>query len=566
MFNATLEDYFKLAKILCKIEPDDLREIEEMPESDALIALKFFLAPEKKALNLLKVFYSDYKPDAGYATIAENVVLDEKGNLSASLGELPIDPIFAKFMSDPKFRFNEVVYKAVGDTAKRGYRIEISAERYLTKFGAKNLDGYFTYLRKYDITDYKEIERCIDALNLEPDSKEEENLMANPAFFHDFLMRFNELDLVTREITDNRKKEVYKCVINPNKSISQIMMDRGLSAEEIAEKLKDDVKGEIYIGNSEIFYAETIGLRPSQEDAFFIGEAIEPKNTQHTAAIMQEQILGLATKIEKFQKEFGMNGGSTLIVADYSPDQILTIANCGDSKAVVFIKTPDGAVDAFEFTAEHDLEDFVEKTRIEKSGGVIKKGRVRYSDAKGGGLAMTRSLGDTKFQSANGEGLISHESDVYVYDIAKILGAYPQGSRAFLLLSCDGLYESLSGKPGKVVNKDFYAGALRENTVIENPAQYLLERALALDSADNNTVLFTEITNRPNKRLKMAVADGHINAEIAQTVITELSKEMLVNNQAKVVVPENGFSIFSPSSSLGSAKITQNQNNGILVY
>lgn len=170
--------------------------------------------------------------------------------------------------------------------------------------------------------------------------------------------------------------------------------------------------------------------------------------------------------------------------------------------------------------------------RIEGNGGSVEKeGENRNRVNKR--LMIARSFGDHSDRyTSNGKKLISYQPDIYQYDILKILKGDSSNSQAFLMTSCDGMYDHDVG------DEATYAKALEDwfknkNEVQEkwknNVAEYLRDYAIALGSQDNVTVCFSDITKAPTKPLVVGVFDGHGSSVISSTVAKLLGEDLLEN-------------------------------------
>ncbi len=327
---------------------------------------------------------------------------------------------------------------------------------------------------------------------------------------------------------------------------------------------KKDVTGTTKKGGIDFHYSEAIGNRFSQEDSFIIGEGKNNWPSAEAPHLMEKAFNELGEKIRKYCSNKKSEAGSTALLTHYSTDQKLTIANLGDSRAVLFIKKSDGSFDWIRLTNDQEPDDILEKARIEKNGGSV-------SDAKNNdfprvkniydqpSLSVARSFGDTKFEgvlegtgndgytyfSTNNKKLISYKPDIYQYDIRKILAEQGEGAEVFLLNSCDGLYDYGKG------NETTYAEALKnwsnnENDLQEkwgcNIAEYLRDYALALGSKDNITVCFSNITEAPSKSVFNGVFDGH-DGKIVSSIAAKVLKDQLLTPDSIIHSPIEGVGL-----------------------
>jgi serine/threonine protein phosphatase PrpC len=137
--------------------------------------------------------------------------------------------------------------------------------------------------------------------------------------------------------------------------------------------------------------------------------------------------------------------GSTACIAVVSDIDHLTVANVGDSRAVLLRRNASGALVADGVTVDHKPTLPGETRRILLKGGRVHA--LSYDDGPDGpvrvwlgredspGLAMSRSVGDTVGKRAG----VSSEPDVYSATLEP-------GADALLVLATDGLWEFCSGE------------------------------------------------------------------------------------------------------------------------
>ena len=107
-------------------------------------------------------------------------------------------------------------------------------------------------------------------------------------------------------------------------------------------------------------------------------------------------------------------------------------ANAGDSRTIIY--TTDGSVIAMSTDHKPDME--TEKSRIQKAGGYVSEGRVNDN------LNLSRAIGDLEYKKNPAlkpeQQIISAFPDIVSIPIEK--------SHGFVLMGCDGIWETLSGK------------------------------------------------------------------------------------------------------------------------
>uniref|UniRef100_A0A8R1DT06 PPM-type phosphatase domain-containing protein n=1 Tax=Caenorhabditis japonica TaxID=281687 RepID=A0A8R1DT06_CAEJA len=74
-------------------------------------------------------------------------------------------------------------------------------------------------------------------------------------------------------------------------------------------------------------------------------------------------------------------------------NNIIYVANIGDSKAVVARKKEDGSFSPLCLTVDHNPMAHDERMRIQKTGAIVKDGRIN------GVIEVSRSIGDVPFKS-----------------------------------------------------------------------------------------------------------------------------------------------------------------------
>ncbi|MDX2083217.1 MAG: PP2C family protein-serine/threonine phosphatase, partial [Rickettsiales bacterium] len=246
--------------------------------------------------------------------------------------------------------------------------------------------------------------------------------------------------------------------------------------------------------------------------------------------LLKREMENFGSKVSEICDFSSLSDGSTANIIHYSTDQILTIGNCGDSRAVLFIIGDDGNFYYKRLTNDHDPEDIIEKARVENiEAGRVSDGRI-WGDNRIG-LSLSRSFGDLPI-SADRQRLISQEVDIYQYDIAKIKQKYGAGSKIFLMNSCDGMYDNSRS------NEKIYAAALKNWHEQEslrmkwknNPAEYLRDFSMALGSVDNITTCFFDITLAPTQPIINGIFDGHCGDRVSSLAADYFGKTLLQEN------------------------------------
>ncbi|KAK3715046.1 hypothetical protein QZH41_012112 [Actinostola sp. cb2023] len=129
--------------------------------------------------------------------------------------------------------------------------------------------------------------------------------------------------------------------------------------------------------------------------------------------------------IEASKETPTLRDGSTA-VSVLVADDVLYVANLGDSKALLCRCNEEGKISVVPLTKDHSPSEYNERMRIQKAGGLVKDGRVQ------GILEVSRSFGDGRFKHC---GVISTP------DIKRC--TLTQNDK-FLVLACDGLWKGFS--------------------------------------------------------------------------------------------------------------------------
>eukprot|EP00536_Pseudo-nitzschia_multiseries_P012113 jgi/Psemu1/244287/estExt_Genewise1.C_4450029 len=134
-----------------------------------------------------------------------------------------------------------------------------------------------------------------------------------------------------------------------------------------------------------------------------------------------------------------IHAGATAVVAVMT-GQVLTVANAGDSRAVLCRrrKTADGGHYAFPLSYDHKPSQTHEKNRILRSGGFVNHfGRIN------GNLNLSRSIGDLKYKQVPGipphHQMITAEPDIMQITL-------DPNEDEFLILGCDGIWDCLTNE------------------------------------------------------------------------------------------------------------------------
>jgi len=138
----------------------------------------------------------------------------------------------------------------------------------------------------------------------------------------------------------------------------------------------------------------------------------------------------LDEQMKKDEELSNSEAGSTAVISLIT-DDLLYIANCGDSRAII---SSNGVAKALSTDHKPTLPD--EKTRILNSGGFVQSGRVN------GQLAVSRSLGDFVYKTntalPNDEQTVTANPDVFIKSITE--------EDEFIVLACDGVWDYMTNE------------------------------------------------------------------------------------------------------------------------
>lgn len=369
-----------------------------------------------------------------------------------------------KLVNHEKEILRQLLGNALASVKKSTSSQSISDDYCLTEFGQKNLGEFLGYIlnlklensvndKKENIFSAEEIEEVLDKTKITDEDLESRQ------FFHSFLLEFHKQralsssKLENQEVTvlDSNQLKLYndlleKDNLNAHKNHKKIFFleerIKNLTAflsKETGQKLylyqnpkksdryNADLAAKTTFSGIEVYHSESVGVNEgtsknpgrAQEDAYIIGFAKNDWQDSTTVPhFLEKKFADLGPKIRSFGDEIG--DGSTAIISHYSTDQKLTIANLGDSRAVLFVKKTDGSFYWIRLTNDQEPLDTFEKARIEGNGGfVLKKGKTR--NRVNGITMVARSFGDhysvfeglDEYQNPNGKKLISYQPDIY---------------------------------------------------------------------------------------------------------------------------------------------------------
>ncbi|OQR69835.1 putative protein phosphatase 2C 4-like, partial [Tropilaelaps mercedesae] len=174
--------------------------------------------------------------------------------------------------------------------------------------------------------------------------------------------------------------------------------------------------------------------------------------------------------VEVFDSDVpGSGSGSTAVVALLKGD-VLTVANAGDSRAVLCREGK-----AIDLSVDHKPEDAAERTRIERAGGkVTGDGRVN------GGLNLSRAIGDHVYKQ-NEDLTLQEQMISPLPDVQTIM--LDRSKDNFLVLACDGIWNCMTSQ--EVC--DFVTACLRHGDNVGKICEQLFRKCIAPDTSGDGT-------------------------------------------------------------------------------
>ncbi|GAX09309.1 protein phosphatase [Fistulifera solaris] len=191
-----------------------------------------------------------------------------------------------------------------------------------------------------------------------------------------------------------------------------------------------------------------------------------------------------------------IHAGATAIVAVLEDNGLLTVANAGDSRAVLC--RAHGQVEAL--SEDHKPMQATELARIVAAGGFVNAfGRVN------GNLNLSRSIGDLKYKQvpylSPAEQMNTAEPDIRQIQI--------ELDDEFILLGCDGIWDCMTNEKAVA----YVRSRLDTCSSLNEICTQLLDDILSIDprvtqgiGGDNMTLMIVDL--QPQKRMYFALNNG----------------------------------------------------------
>jgi len=217
------------------------------------------------------------------------------------------------------------------------------------------------------------------------------------------------------------------------------------------------------------FCGQNLHLRLARSEALLLGDY---------RRALKECFLSIDAELRDHPDFKNDPAGCTAIVAVYTEDNRLFVANAGDSRAVISSRGK-----AHPLSYDHKPTLDVEQKRIVNAGGYVDFGRVN------GNLALSRAIGDFEFKQSPH---LSPEAQVVTADPDILEWTLNPETDEFVVLACDGIWDVRSNQ--EVV--DFVRKRMVEEGMSYGKiAEELMDWCLAPDSmmgglgCDNMTVV-----------------------------------------------------------------------------
>jgi serine/threonine protein phosphatase PrpC len=203
-------------------------------------------------------------------------------------------------------------------------------------------------------------------------------------------------------------------------------------------------------------------------------KTIKSDGTKDISKGLHQTFMAIDADLIKDKWSLGDVVGSTALVVMVTERDII-VSSTGDSRAVVVRKNGE----AVSMTSDHKPTDKNEAARIQRAGHRVEQDREQPGIYRVGGLAMSRSLGDTRLKKAPGikqeEQAIVATPDIQVEKNKDI---------DFAVIACDGVWDVMT--PQDVAK--FVRDHLR-NKSLKKVAKRLLVECLRRKSTDNMSAI-----------------------------------------------------------------------------
>ncbi|CEP16451.1 hypothetical protein [Parasitella parasitica] len=225
----------------------------------------------------------------------------------------------------------------------------------------------------------------------------------------------------------------------------------------------------------------TIAQYTGQELHKKVSESKHFENKKYEEAL-KEAFMGLDKSLSEDPNFVYDPSGCTAVVALFTEDDHILVANAGDSRCIISI---DGV--AKPLSEDHKPTGKEEMERITNAGGFVEFGRVN------GNLALSRAIGDFEFKQNKQLPLekqaVTSNPDIKDHEITK--------NDEFLVLACDGIWDCMSNQ--EVV--EYVRSGIAQDKTLDKICESIMDNCLADDHTtnglgfDNMSIIIVAILN-----------------------------------------------------------------------
>ncbi|ORZ06622.1 phosphatase 2C-like domain-containing protein [Absidia repens] len=197
---------------------------------------------------------------------------------------------------------------------------------------------------------------------------------------------------------------------------------------------------------------------------------------------LKQGYLGIDEDLRADPLQEHVPSGCTAVSALITKDNVLFVANAGDSRAVLCVSGR-----AIALSEDHKPTNDKETQRIKNAGGHVEFGRVN------GNLALSRALGDFEFKQRGDlspeEQAVTAEPDVTEHRITE--------KDDFIIVACDGIWDCMTNQ--EAVN--FVRAGLGDKKDLKEICETMMDHCLASETdvggygCDNMTVIIVALLN-----------------------------------------------------------------------
>ena len=300
---------------------------------------------------------------------------------------------------------------------------------------------------------------------------------------------FKGINSSRAEKVDLKLKDHYKIIIDNSATPFRVVVSSGggrdteLPSLTQAMKQRHDFAIESKNSDYKITIAETIGKRPHQQDAIFVGEVEDKIAKENPAEFYKKKLPAIIDDHKECKSGSTLSSAITKRKADGTID--ITTANLGDSRVAVVLKYKNKKNGEFGYrsillTEDHDPNLKRVKDHILKNGGKISyDGRVGDGKYRNG-VNIGATIGDNSVnESVGGKNCLLRTPDIWNFNSQDFLQSGETLEDLDLIVGCDGLWER---------NTDF-------TRIMATDTKFVLEGGEPTQKPDNQSLRFSHLTN-----------------------------------------------------------------------